>query len=360
MLRSLTKPSSDLEAITQITANQNKLTHSSRPYPAGRGLAWLALLIALGGCAGILTSIVGSGGSKPVSWRSGVFAGYGPAGDAAFGAWRGVPVRESTDYVGSDDWREIEDPVRVITEWGADRAVQPDLSVALWPATGGSLAVAASGAYNAHFVALARNLVAGGLGRAGLRLGWEFNATWYRWSVGTPAGSADYAAAWRQIVTAMRSVPRANFSFDWAPNLQSDGVDPALAYPGDAYVSEIGMDVYDWNEAAPNERPLQRWSEIVNKGYGLAWQARFAEAHRKPIAFPEWGLVSYAPDPGRAGGDDPTFIENMFGWFKRHDVAFEDYFDIDAPSLGTYYGITTRNARFPEAAALYHRLYSGH
>jgi hypothetical protein len=295
----------------------------------------------------------------PVSWPSGVFAGYGPAGDAGFGAWRGAPVQTATDYIGSDNWGQIEDPAWAISQWSADRAVTPDLSVALWPSSGGSLAEVASGADNAHFVALARNLVAAGLGGVGIRLGWEFNATWYRWSVGSAADAANFAAAWRQIVGAMRSVPGANFSFDWCPNLQAGGINPALAYPGDAYVTDIGMDVYDWNESAPNETPSQRWSDIVSKGYGLAWQASFAAAHHKPIAFAEWGLVSYAPDPARAGGDDPAFVQNMFDWFKSHNVAFENYFDTDAPSLATDYGISTGNGQFPNASALYQQLYTG-
>jgi hypothetical protein len=205
---------------------------------------------------------------------------------------------------------------------------------------------------------MARNLVAGGLASAGLRLGWEFNATWYRWSVGTPAAAVSYAEAWRQIVTAMRSVPGANFSFDWALNRQSGGVDPTLSYPGDAYVSEIGMDVYDWNESGLSETPSNRWNDLVNKGYGLAWQAKFASARRKPIAFPEWGLVSFVPNPALAGGDDPSFIQHMFNWFKSHNVAFEDYFNSDNAVAGTYYGITTGNGKFSKSAALYQKLYT--
>ena len=58
------------------------------------------------------------------------------------------------------------------------------------PESGGSLAGAASGAYDEHFAALARNLVAGGLGGAGIRLGWEFNGSWYRWSVRSAGDAA--------------------------------------------------------------------------------------------------------------------------------------------------------------------------
>ncbi len=202
----------------------------------------------------------------------------------------GAPAQTATDYIGSDNWGEIEDPAWAISEWAADRAVVPDLSVALWPATGGSLSAAASGAYNSYFATLAKNLVAGGLSNVSIRLGWEFNGSGIGGRCDPLRGAAEFAAAWRQIVTAMRAVPGATFSFDWCPNLQAAGFDPALAYPGDAYVSDIGMDVYDWNETSLHEMPAARWSDIVKKGYGLAWQASFAAAHGKPLAFPGVGI----------------------------------------------------------------------
>ncbi len=325
----------------------------------GRSLWQLGLVILIfGGIAWVLIGQRQPREAPRLTWRSGGVAGYGPRADIAFGAWRGLPVRVATDYIGSDDWTQIENPAWTISQWGGARGVWPELSVALWPATGGTLAEAASGAYNLHFAALARNLVAGGLRGVGIRLAWEFNAPWYRWAVRTRADALLFAQAWRQIVQAMRSVPGASFSFDWAANLQSSGVDPALAYPGDRYVSEIGLDVYDWNQSAHNESPTRRWSELVSRGYGLAWQSRMASAHHKPLAFPEWGLVSYTGDPGKAGGDDPAFIGNMFEWFASHNVAFESYFDVDLPVAGFYSSMTALPLRFPRAAARYRAFFA--
>lgn len=325
-------------------------------------LGWkLRLLIVI--LAGIALLLIGGGrpgGTLRVTWRSGGVAGFGPQADIAFGTWRGRPVRVATDYIGSDDWAQIEDPAWAISHWKAAPAVRPELSVAFWPATGGSMGQAASGAYNLHFIALARNLVAGGLGSAGIRLAWEFNTPFYRWAVKTRADALLFAQAWREIVQAMRSVPGAAFSFDWSPNMQKTGIDPTVAYPGDRYVSEIGLDVYDWNQSAPLESPSRRWSEIVSHGYGLTWQSRLAALHHKPIAFPEWGLVSYAVAPGWAGGDDPAFIAHMFRWFADHDVAFECYFDADLPAAGFYSSMTSVPMRFPRATALYRALYAQH
>lgn len=285
-----------------------------------------------------------------------MFAGYGPMADEAFATWRGAPVQTATDYLESADWNQLEDPTWDIRAWRQAPSIQPVLTVPMWAGTGGSLARAAAGAYNGRFEAMARRLVAGGLGSAIIRLGWEFNGTWYPWSVGTPAGAKQYARAWRQIVGAIQSVRGEHFGFDWSMTMASGGVNPALAYPGDGYVSSIGMDVYDMDETASNESASQRWSDIVHRGYGLAWQARFAATHHKPVSFAEWA-VAYEPlDPTWSGGDDPSFIQNMYDWFATHDTAFEDYFDADAGF--TDYGLTTGSGQFPSSVALYQTLYS--
>jgi hypothetical protein len=291
-----------------------------------------------------------------VSWPSGVFSGYGPTGDVQFGAWRGTPVTTATDFLPQDTWAQMENPAWAIPAWGPAPTIHPDFSLAMWPWSGGNLADAAAGNYNSHFAALAQNLVAGGLGSATIRLAWEFNGTWYRWSVSNAAQAAQYAEAWRQIVSAMRSVPGSSFSFDWAPTAAQGGINPALAYPGDSYVTDIGLDVYDWN-ATPGLTPAQRWSQLVGTGYGLAWQTNFAAAHHKPIAFPEWGLASSTFAPASSGGDDPTFVTNMHTWFATHKPAFENYFNSDSPSTGMFDGITTGNGLFPQATAVYRQLF---
>lgn len=327
-----------------------------KPFAGGSTGKALAAVVATIVCV-LLAMAPPSEATGARHWKSGVFAGFGPTADEAFAAWRGAPVQTATDYLESADWREIEDPAWDIWAWRQAVGVQPVLSVPLWANVGGSLAQAAAGAYNGHFAAMARRLVAGHLGSAIIRLGWEFNGTWYPWSVQDAAEAKLYAKAWRQIVGAIRGVHGEHFSFDWSMTVSSGGIDPALAYPGDAYVNSVGMDVYDLDETAPGESPSQRWNDIVNRGYGLAWQARFAAAHRKPVSFPEWAVASELLDPSWSGGDDPSFVQDMYNWFAGHDTAFEDYFDADA-GLNDY-GLTTGNGLFPDSAALYRSLYSG-
>ncbi len=306
----------------------------------------------------IVVVCASSASAATPTWRSGVFAGFGSSADQQFAAWRGSPIQTATDYIGSTSWNDLQYPTWTISQWAAVPSVQPDLSVAMWPNTGGSLATAASGAYNGYFRTLARNLVSGGLPSVTIRLGWEFNGNWNPWSVATTSDAANYARAWRQIVSAMRSVHGQRFGFDWSPTQNSGGLDPGLSYPGNAYVTDIGMDIYDWN---PSDNyaasATDRWNALVNNGYGLAWQARFAASHGKPIAFPEWGLVQYGPYPPLAGGDDPTFIQNMHDWFASHNTSFENYSNIDDPGNGIDYGLSTGNGQFPQSAPLYQQLF---
>jgi hypothetical protein len=297
---------------------------------------------------------------RPASqtWASGVFAGYGPSGDQHFAAWRGAPLQTATDFISAETWAQIADPMTTIDLWRSAPNVQLVLSVPMWPTTGGgTLAAAATGAYNPYFASLARSLVAANRGTTIVRIGWEFNTTFYRWAVRTPTDAALYAEAWRQMVTSMRSVPGQHFGFVWTPNSQPGGLDPALSYPGDGYVTDIGLDVYDQDQTL-GQSPQARWSDLVNKGYGLAWQASFAASRGKPIAFPEWGEVLATHSPGLGGGDNPYFITQLRRWFGSHHTAFEDYFDSDT-KYGTYYGLTTGSGKFPTAARTYRALWSG-
>jgi hypothetical protein len=199
-------------------------------------------------------------------------------------------------------------------------------SVPLIPATGGSLAEGAAGAYNVRFRRLAERLVSFGQGRAILRLGWEFNGGWYRWAAASDPRA--FAAYWRQIVVTMRSVPGADFRFDWNPTLGSEQFPAERAYPGDAYVDFIGLDAYDQSWIARYKDPVARWRDMLERPYGLRWHRRFAAAHSKPMSYPEWGVTS-RPD-GHGGGDNPYYVRQMHAWIAANNVAYHVYFDFNA------------------------------
>jgi hypothetical protein len=284
-------------------------------------------------------------------WRSGVYAGHIPADDEAFAEWRGAAIQTATDFMGSATWTQLAHPLLVSVAWRYDPAVQLVLSVPMWPNSGGSLSSVASGEDNTYFSQLGKTLVAAGRANTVIRLGWEFNTPYFRWQVTTPAQARDYAEAWRQVVSAFRAVAGQHFTFVWNPDLANSGIDPALAYPGDAYVDDIGLDVYDYGQ--PGDSPAQRWQGLLNQRYGLVWQAKFAAAHGKPLAYPEWGLVHDTSDPA-AGGDDPLFVSQMHAWFASHNTAFENYFD-DPSANGAAFNVDGND--FPHASAVYLTLF---
>ena len=200
-----------------------------------------------------------------------------------------------------------------------------------------TLAQGAAGDENANFVAIAKNLVALGFGNAVLRPGWEFDGNWYPWTVQSNTDAANFAAYWQNIVTAMRSVPGADFKFLWSPaGFQSLSWNINDAYPGNAYVDYVSVDVYDWSwdstifpSGDPNNSATAAQSKAVFKEYvtgteGLNWLASFAQAHNKPIVIPEWAVVSRTDGHGLM--DDPTFINDMYNWFTANNVAWVVYF----------------------------------
>ena len=295
------------------------------------------IVLAVALTAALTTSAAPAEAANPAG-TLGVYAGSGnPAAVAAFEARLGRPVAQVHDFQPQDRWSTLDNITWPLQRWTPSRyAHRIVYSIPMLPVTGGTLAQGASGEFNDHFRKLALALVAGGSGSATLRLGWEFNGTWFKWSIKAPGGAAHFAAYWRQIVTTMRSVPGANFKFDWCPTLGSSYVngkqlDAASAYPGDAYVDYVGMDIYDQSWSARRADPAARWNEYISQKDGLKWHRDFAAAHGKPMTFPEWG-IAHRRD-GHGGGDAPYFIERMYEWIRANPVAYHNYFEFADPSI---------------------------
>jgi len=289
----------------------------------------------------------------------GVFPGGVAARSVAnFELSLGRRVDFAHEFIHKSSWTSMTDVrylKRLVDAGFAGRTV---LTVPMLPNRGGSLRQGASGKYNERFRLLARRLVAIGQGSAVLRVGHEFNGTWFKWTIHGQGNSTRYKTYWRQIVTTMRGVNGTNFKFDWAPNGGSSWVDRGkrrlraeTAYPGDRYVDFIGLDVYDQSWAPHSNSPSARWQEFVTQTDGLAWQARFAAAHGKPMTFPEWGLVKR--HDGRGGGDNPYFVEKMHEWIQTHSVAYHLYFESRDPN-GDY---RVFSGSFPKAAESFVRFF---
>ena len=266
---------------------------------------------------------------------SGVYVGGGnSSGLTSFSGWLGVRQSYVLDFLASDSWSSIDSASWFASQWSGSGA-QLVLSVPMLPASGATLSQGAAGAYNSYFKTLAQQLLAAGDGNAILRLGWEMNGNWYAWSIQN--GAANYAAYWRQIVNTMRAVSP-NFKFDFCPNDGSSYVNgvalnPESAYPGDAYVDYVGLDVYDESWVSGWTTFTNRWNGYLTQPYGLNWQRTFAAAHGKQVSFPEWGLW---PSASNGGGDAPSFVQSMYTWMSQSNLAYQMYFDASTSVMASY------------------------
>jgi hypothetical protein len=254
----------------------------------------------------------------------GVYAGYqNQAGVQAVTRMLDRPVKQAMDFFDPTSWSSMEaSPARLVPAWSG---YQMTWSIEMLPNSGGSLRQGATGAYNGHFKSMAASLVALGEGSSVIRLGWEFNGFWYPW--GASACESCFVAYWRQVVGAMRSVPGAKFEFEWSPSAGLETFPLVDAYPGDAWVDIVGLDIYD--EVVGTADPTARWSHLVTETAGLDWITAFAAAHAKPIAFPEWGLGWGSA----GGGDNAYFIRRMAAFIATHRVVSAIYWDYVTSTL---------------------------
>lgn len=285
----------------------------------------------------------------------GAYAGPGATGvakAASFSTEMGFPLTHILDFAPAKDWKSITDPEWLLAAHANGRA-QLEYSLPMLPESSQySLASCARGDYDAHWRDLARNLVRTGLQDAIVRPGWEFNGDWYPWAARGKA--AAYVGCFRSIVTNMRATAGQRFRFDWNPTL-GGGVMPAeQAYPGDGYVDYIGVDTYDMSNrfARSHSRSTRSrvWHDILHGDHGLAFWSRFAAAHHKPMAVPEWGVVGLSNSIG--GGDDPSFVNHMFRFMTDpgHHVAYQQYFDAESNVADHR---LDAGARFPRSQAAY-------
>jgi hypothetical protein len=184
------------------------------------------------------------------------------------------------------------------------------------------LRAGAAGVFVGYARALARNLVAAGLGGSVIRLADEANDSGSPDAVGsTDPQLALWRQFWRRTAIAMRSVPGAHFLFDWCINAYWRPIPLSKWYPGDDVVNIIGIDAYD-SGVPPGQ---DRWHRIYYQPDGIHDVLQFARAHDKPVSLPEWGLAP--PGQGNlGGGDDPAYVDGIAAVVRNNRVAYQAYF----------------------------------
>jgi hypothetical protein len=204
---------------------------------------------------------------------------------------------------------------------------------------GTTWAAEAAGDNDAHWRALGTTLIGAGLGNAVLRIGREFNGSWYPWKA-AEGGQAGYIAGYSHIVSVLRSLPRAAFRFMWSPfigigSLNRSGTESC--YPGDDVVDVIGIDYYDFANppgsypADGRPTPAQQqacWNTYRAEWDGLTGWQSLADNHKKPLAYPEWGLELWLSG-GKylGGGDNPVLIRNMAAWMKANRAWMSGFWE---------------------------------
>jgi hypothetical protein len=275
-----------------------------------------------------------------------VYIGNDPTQVAQYESWLGKPTDGILSYTGDASWADYDGSVGyAINLWAPlDRRVL--WSVSFIP-DGANLADAASGAYDAHYLAAAKQLASFRPqdGVLYIRTAWEWNGNWFPWSV-SQSDTGNFIAAWHHFVDAFRSVsPR--FRFDWCPSLTINPYPLEDAYPGDDYVDVIGADVYDEDVYWKIQDPDARWEqEYLTSDHGLNWLSSFAAAHGKGLSVPEWGTG------GSGSGDDPSFVSHMNDWLEANHALYASYWNSSSVYTGQLsYG------QWPNAGAEYRKLF---
>jgi hypothetical protein len=317
-----------------------------------------------------------------VSVPIGVYRGAGGWGAEripAYETFLGRPVNYALDFQATDSWANLSFPNWQADPWQASGKTLILGATGIFPGDwnrqyqGQSVgwAQAARGDYDSYWRTFGQNLVAKGQARAILRGAHEFNGGWFAHRV-NPGEQEHFIAAWRRWVDIMRSIPGQQFSFDWNPTLGTEALwNPESAYPGDAYVTHIALDVYDgwfnrgWKpgvDAPPSQAERDAvWDTILNGPRGLKFWKSFAEAHNKRLSLPEWGLRIWTESDGliHGGGDNPSFIERMHaiindpGWNIAYHAFWED------PKNGVSDPDSVTSIPVPNSRAAFLRLFGG-
>ena len=249
-----------------------------------------------------------------------------------------------------------------------------------------------------HFVTLGNNIANWHFKSVIIRMDYEFDGGWdpYGNLNVMPNMPGNFIKSWQNVVTTVRNTVKAKdpgiqVKFLWNPTDANVQIESAKFYPGDAYVDYIGFDSYDADYTGVYKSGVQpdvvtqqaAWSKSIEPR--MQWFADFASAANAspanpksrngyvagrsvPLIVGEWGLWQVDPKGRPAGGDDPTYIRNMFEWMSSHNVYLESYFETPADGVSTLwpggYPVLGGNrswgksgSPYPKSAALYRKLF---
>lgn len=259
-----------------------------------------------------------------ISWLSGAHVGTSVASYEAFARWRGRQLDIAHVFVDRlQGW-----PGLVTPSWPVDlfRAFAGTLmlSMPLYPSGEGNNRDCARGDYDTEWRKLGAFLVERGRAESILRLGWGPYDREHYWQA--DSDPSDYVACFRRVVSAVRErAPRVriDWSFDaiGAPTVAAS--DPYAAYPGDAYVDYIGIELFD---RYPAVQTIAAWDDKCAAPTGLCSAIRFTRSRGKRVGIAEWGVVGCGAE---GGGDSAFFVQRAVATFaaNRDVMAYDVYYD---------------------------------
>jgi Carbohydrate binding domain/Glycosyl hydrolase family 26 len=167
-----------------------------------------------------------------------------------------------------------------------------------------------------------------------LRLFHEMNGTWYPWGINVNGNTPALAIqAWQHIYNIFQSAGATNVKFLWCPNaVTADYLTDAFStfYPGDAYVSWLGMDGYNYGVYGEQmwEVPFSSFTQMFQYTYNEMFSTA---SSTKPVMVVETASAAGAGATDKANwitqmqNDVPTLFPNI------QALAYYDYWDSDQP-----------------------------
>ena len=190
-----------------------------------------------------------------------------------------------------------------------------------------------SGRYDAYIFQWAENAAAWG-NVFYLRLFHEMNGGWYPWGIWVNGNTPALAIqAWQHVYNIFQSAGATNVKFMWCPNIHTwDYLTDPLAsfYPGDAYVSWLGLDGYNYGLYGEQMwyAPWATFTQLFQYTYN---EMQSTVSSAKPVMVVETASAEGAGATDKANwitqmqSDAPTLFPNIKA------VAYYDFWDSDQP-----------------------------
>jgi hypothetical protein len=209
-----------------------------------------------------------------------------------------VPSQSPSDVSALANTLAVGPQVMTVYAWGSCYCTYPSP-----PVTSMQLSLAVGAVTPAQAATIGQTLVSTGHANTDIRIMWEMNGNWFPWGV-QALSAAQFVATYRAAEQAFSQVPGNHFSYSWNINAGSaiGGRSEFDTWPGSAYVTNVGIDNYDFHNPQAVETDLG-----------------FAQSQNKAVEIDEWGLN---------GTDDPAYIDFMAGVIDNpaNHVVLQSYF----------------------------------